>query len=539
MVLSTRFNRIGGISAAIAGLMCLRMARQWKRDFGQSRGYAGLPQAEYELQNGTAFADDFVSPPSRAIKDGIHLGLQNMHKLMSHLPPVTIPYIHIAGTNGKGSVSAMLDSCLRQAGLRTGRYNSPHLISINDAIVVNGEDTSYETYIKHRRKIEAIVQERDLDNSEFEILTATAFSIFAASQPKIDVLVIECGMGGLRDATNVMDPELQLCAVLTTVDLDHQGFLGDTIEAIAKDKFGIAVPDGILVVGKQDHPEVYGQAQRRATELNLDLYETDRNPQLDEPSGLSSQRTGSKVVQVVVDWVQNTPATSIAVTLPLPGEHQRDNLATALMVMQVLQHHERTKKIQPRLQSLSQESIRKGIKGTVWRGRCSWLRLVYPPPSMGPVSPSLRHVEVLVDGAHNSSAAFQLRQYIDSMNVPATTPITFIVGLSKSPPKTPATVLQPLLAGCRSIDRVIPVTFSTPVEGMPWISNVSMEDVRKAAIEAGIWPENVIAITAEQQDDMSGASLLQALQTLDARDPGIVIVTGSLYLVADAYRMAE
>jgi folylpolyglutamate synthase/dihydrofolate synthase len=518
--------------------MCLRMAHQWRKHFGQTAGYAGLPQTDRELRDSSAFDDSFIPTQSRPIKDGIHLGLQNMHKLMAYLPPVTIPYIHIAGTNGKGSVSAMLDSCLRQAGLRTGRYNSPHLVSIQDAIVVNGTDTTSETYLKHRNKIEAIVQERNLDNSEFEILTATAFSIFAASQPEIDVLIIECGMGGLRDATNVMDPELQLCAVLTTVDLDHQKFLGDTIEAIAKDKFGIAVPDGILVVGKQDHPEVYGQAQRRATELNVDLYETDRNPQVDEPSSGTAQRIGPRAVQVVVDWVQNTPATSIGVTLPLAGEHQTDNLATALMVMQVLQHHERTMRIQPRLQAISPQSTRKGIKNTVWKGRCSWIRLFYAPPSLGPVSPSLRQVEVLVDGAHNSSAAFQLRQYVDSLHIPITTPITFIIGLSKSPPKTPATVLQPLLAGCRSIDKVIPVAFSTPVDGMPWISNVPMEDVRKAAIEAGIWPENVITLTSEQ-DPTTGASLLQALQTLDAKEPGIVIVTGSLYLVADAYRMSE
>lgn len=516
------------------------MAHQWKKDFGQTSGYAGLPQADRESQDGAAFEDnDFISTPSRPIKDGIHLGLQNMHKLMSHLPPIDIPYVHIAGTNGKGSVSAMLDSSLRQAGLRTGRYNSPHLVTINDAIVVDGTDTDHETYLKHRTKIETLVHERNLDNSEFEILTATAFSIFAASKPKIDVLIIECGMGGLRDATNVMTPELQLCAVLTTVDMDHQAFLGDTIEAIAKDKLGIAVTDGVLIVGKQDHPEVYGQAQRRATELNVDLYETDRNPQVDEPSSPSDGHTGRTSVQVVVDWVQNTPATSLGVSLPLAGEHQKDNLATALMVMQVLENHERAMSIQPRLHAITRESTRKGIKSTVWRGRCSWIRLVYPPPSLGPVSPSLRQIEVLVDGAHNSSAAFQLRQYIESLHIPATTPITYIVGLSKSPPKTPATVLQPLLAGCRSIDRVIPVSFSTPVDGMPWISNVPMEDVRKAAIEAGIWPENVNTLTSELHDGVTGVSLTQALQTLDARDPGVVIVTGSLYLVADAYRMAE
>ena len=532
---------LGGVSAAIAGVMCLRMANQWKRDFAPASGYAPFPDADDDNDDagrGTVFEDADHARTTRSTKSGIHLGLRNMSELMNFLPAVTIPYVHIAGTNGKGSVSAMIDSCLRDAGLRTGRYNSPHLITIRDAILLNGKEADADTYESHRETVETIIRENSLEASEFEITTAIAYSIFAAKASELDVLIIECGMGGLRDATNVLDTKFQLCAILTTVDLDHQGFLGDTIEAIAGDKLGITTPDGILLVGKQDHAEVYGMAQRKASDLNVDVYETDRNPQPDGSASSNFGHTSAQTVRVVLDWVQNSPATSLSVSLPLAGEHQMDNLATALMAVQILAHHDRCLGILPRLQSINGDSMRRGIKKTVWKGRCSWIRVFYPPASLGPVSPSLKQVEILVDGAHNSSAALQLRRYIDNLQVPSMTPITYIIGLSKSPPKTPASVLQPLLAGCRSVDRVIPVSFTTPIEGMPWISNVPMEDVRKAAIESGIWPENVIAITGEP-DSPTGATLLQALQTLPNRDPGIVVVTGSLYLVADAYRMME
>jgi folylpolyglutamate synthase/dihydrofolate synthase len=521
--------------------MCLRMANQWKRDFAPASGYTPFPDADDDDDMGrqTIFEEDAShARTAKSIKSGIHLGLRNMSELMTFLPAITTPYVHIAGTNGKGSVSAMIDSCLRDAGLRTGRYNSPHLITIRDAILVNGKETDADTYESHRQSIETIIQDNSLEASEFEITTAVAFSIFAAKASELDVLIIECGMGGLRDATNVLDTKFQLCAILTTVDLDHQGFLGDTIEAITGDKLGITIPDGILLVGKQDHAEVYGMAQRKANELNVDVYETDRNPQPDGSASADPGLASAQAVRVVLDWVQNNPATSLSVSLPLAGEHQMDNLATALMAVQILAHHDRCLGILPRLQSIKGDNMRRGIKKTVWKGRCSWIRVFYPPASLGPVSPSLKQVDILVDGAHNSSAALQLRRYIDNLHVPSMTPITYIIGLSKSPPKTPASVLQPLLEGCRSVDRVIPVSFTTPIEGMPWISNVPMEDVRKAAIESGIWPENVIAMSGEP-DSLTGATLLQALQTLPNRDPGIVVVTGSLYLVADAYRMME
>lgn len=532
--------RLGGISAAVAGYLCLRMARQWRHDSKRlaPNGYTqlasdGTHEQSIVFQAPPGFNDDDVPPPATPlIKGDIQLGLDTMKKLVSFLPPMDIPYVHIAGTNGKGSVSAMVDSCLCASGLRTGRYNSPHLVTVRDAVLVNGKPVSSGEYTRHRTRVESAARDHGIQPSEFEVATATAFSIFTGQRPRLDVLIIECGMGGLRDATNVLDTSLQLCAVLTTVDLDHQKFLGDTIEAIATDKLGICCERGVLVVGKQDHHEVYEMARQEARGLDVELVETDKHPRVVS----QGQDNGVRQVEVTLDGVHDAPSTRVQVSLPLVGEHQLDNLATALAVLSSLEHHPRPLGIQPNLRQLSETAIHSGIRKTTWPGRCSWLNLVYPPPSIGVMSPSSRHVDVLVDGAHNTSAATRLKEYINELGVPHNKPITYIISLSHSPPKTPASVLEPLLYGCRSVDKVIPVAFSTPVEGMPWVQPVPVEQVRKAAIEAGIWPENVISPDAQGEN---GPSLVQALQTLDPHEPGLVVVTGSLYLVADAYRMTS
>jgi folylpolyglutamate synthase/dihydrofolate synthase len=522
-------QRLGGISAAIAGIMCLRMANQWKKDFGSySTQAAGLGFAPLSQM------DDEPAPPrSKTVKTGIHLGLESMETLMSFLAPMKIPHVHIAGTNGKGSVSAMLDSCLREAGMRTGRYNSPHLVTIRDAIVINGKDVSMSIYQKHRNKIDDIIRNNSLENSEFEITTAIAFSVFAEMEPKLDILIIECGMGGLRDATNVLNKSYQLCSVLTAVDLDHQGFLGDTVGAIAREKLGINVEDGLLVVGKQDHAQVMDETIHKVRDSGIELYKADEKPAV--VSG-SLRDAGPRVIRVNLPGVYDTPESDLDVSLPLAGEHQKDNLATSLTTLQVLRSHRRSLSLLPKLRDLNEQSFKRGISRTIWKGRCSWIQVAYPPPTIGSVSPSIRQVDVLVDGAHNASAASHLRSYVESLHTAPMTPITYIIGLSHSPPKTPASVLHPLLEGCRSVDKVIAVAFSTPIEGMPWIRPVPVDEVRKAAVEAGIWPENVITLTPEN-GELPGPTLLQALQTLDPRSDGPVIVTGSLYLVADAYRL--
>lgn len=426
-------------------------------------------------------------------KTGIHLGLKDMHTLISLLEPVRIPYIHIAGTNGKGSVSAMIDSCALAAHLSTGRYNSPHLVVPRDAILINGQPVSQEIYDHHRDVVKRTIADNHLQDSEFEIETATAFSIFANAEPPLDLLLIECGMGGLRDATNVLDKSRQICSILTVVDLDHQKFLGNTIEEITTDKLGITKPGGHLIVSKQIHHKVHDIVRQRAREVGFSYDFAD--------DGLELQ-------------------------IALPGRHQQQNASTAVAALKHIQSSPKALHIQPRAGAIGASAIQVGLLKTQWRGRCSWLKL--PGSAIGTTG----EIPLLVDGAHNESAAVSLMNYIDSIRTDE--PIVFIVALSHSRPKTPLTVLRPMLTRIRKNDKVLPVQFSTPVAGMPWIANETDHDIRAAAIASGLSKDQII-----DSHSTHSLSLREGLElAVKTQKWGFVVVTGSLYLVADAYRLA-
>lgn len=433
----------------------------------------------------------FLTPPPQ--KTGIHLGLKDMYKLVSLLSPIQTPYIHIAGTNGKGSVSAMIDSCAITAGLRTGRYNSPFLITPRDAILIDGQPTSQPVYDEHRQMVKQLVMENHLQNSEFEIETATAFSIFANADPPLDLLFIECGMGGLRDATNVLDKSRQICSILTVVDMDHQKFLGDTIEAIATDKLGITTHGGHLVVSKQIYPSVLDIVRRHAREVGYSYERAD--------DGLSLE-------------------------LALAGRHQQENAATAVAALNHIRSDSRALQIQPHAQVITASTIHLGLQRTQWRGRCSWIKLA------GSAIGATGDLPLLVDGAHNESAATSLMNYIDSIRTDE--PIIFLIGLSHSPPKTPLSVLRPMLTRIRRTDKVLPVQFSTPVAGMPWISNVPAVDIHAAVIACGLSKDQLL-----DSQLATTPTLREGLQSaVHEQNWGFAVVTGSLYLVADAYRLA-
>lgn len=189
-------------------------------------------------------------------------------------PERKYPTAIVAGTNGKGSTSAILASILESAGYRTGLYTSPHLIRVNERIRVDGSEIPDEDFAKSftevRETVERLLEEKSLARrpSFFEFLTATAFLHFARA--RIAFAVLEVGMGGRLDATNVTEPRV---AVITNVDLDHQEILGSTHEAIAQEKAGVIKP-GRPVVSACDHPEAARVIRRRCAELGADLLET-------------------------------------------------------------------------------------------------------------------------------------------------------------------------------------------------------------------------------------------------------------------------
>ena len=421
-----------------------------------------------------------------------------MTMIMRSLPPVRVPAIHLAGTNGKGSVSAILESCLREAGLRTARYNSPHLLEPRDALRLDG--------------ILPPAQRQGLKATTFEIATAAAY--FLINEFKPDVMIIECGMGGAGDATNVIPAELTLASALTSIGLDHTAFLGDSIAAITEVKARIAVSGGLLCVASQPHHGALGVARQVARERGARVVEARRSIELPKPRTMSLRPFVEPPATLVETSLGHS---NISTSLSLPGTHQLDNLSLALTVLHEVRQDPRALSIQPRLAYISDNALRSGVAKTRWAGRCSWVQC--------------KNVPILVDGAHNEDSARTLRQYIDSLVIEHRRPTTFIVSLSHSQGKTVESVLRPLL---RPGDSVAIVDFSTPVEGMPWIQPVRKEVVRDAAtsmVGNRVWMAQGTGPRALQD------ALRWATADWAEKGPGLVVVCGSLYLVADLYRL--
>jgi dihydrofolate synthase / folylpolyglutamate synthase len=199
---------------------------------------------------------------------GIKLGLEGIKALTAVLgnPEQSLRFVHVAGTNGKGSVCAMLESICRAEGLKTGLFTSPHLVRYNERIQVNRHPIPDEEVVRGVGEIRALISEHGLNPSFFEITTALAFYYFVKS--KVDVVVLETGLGGRLDATNIVTPSV---SVLTSIDLDHQKILGNSVAEIAREKAGI-IKHGIPVVSAPQTPEVRRVFESVAHGLDTDVH---------------------------------------------------------------------------------------------------------------------------------------------------------------------------------------------------------------------------------------------------------------------------
>lgn len=304
----------------------------------------------------------------------IKLGLEPVRALLEGLgnPHEKFLCVHIAGTNGKGSVSAMLEAMLRAAGLRVGLYTSPHLVRFNERIRVGGVDISDERLAALLDQVEtaaARMQEAtgERDVTFFEFATALAFEHFR--QSRVQVAVVETGMGGRLDATNVITP---LVSVITSIGYDHQQYLGDTLEQIAGEKAGII---------KEHRPVIVGALPAEAEAVIARTAKHHYAPFVRAAEAVTVRRqsqdwTGQKVH---VETSENALGT---VKLPLLGDHQLANLATAVAAMLALGREMNI--------PFDNDAFRDGIPATRWAGRCQLLS--GDPP-------------VMLDGAHNPEAA--------------------------------------------------------------------------------------------------------------------------------------
>jgi len=307
--------------------------------------------------------------------------LNNISALAADLgnPQLLAPCVHIAGTNGKGSTAAMLESILRAAGFRTGLYTSPHLERINERIRIHGEDIAdadfAAVWAKIKVSIERLMASGGLAGhpSFFECMTAMAFLAFA--EHRVDFVVYEVGLGGRFDATNIVQPEV---AVITSIDFDHENFLGHSIEEIAGEKAGIIKP-GAWVVSSAERPEARAVIGRRCGELDARLLEVDdswRIVRMDHVDGryralVSPSRSDS----------------TLTIEPPLPGRFQIRNALTAATAARLLAE---------RGFQISDEAIARGIAEARWPGRLERL-------SKRPV--------VYLDGTHNPAGARELLNF--------------------------------------------------------------------------------------------------------------------------------
>ncbi|WWC59996.1 uncharacterized protein I303_102559 [Kwoniella dejecticola CBS 10117] len=481
----------------------------------------------YNGSSGSSQADGFVTSALTANGVGmIDLGLQRMQTLMQYLRPLAVPAIHLAGTNGKGSVSAILESCLMAAGMNVGRYNSPHLIEARDAIRINGQPPSQQVYMDAMNTVQDINHRAHIEATTFEVATAAAYQILNAMQPPLDVMIIECGMGGLRDATNVIPDQIRLISGLTSVGLDHTSFLGDTVHAIASEKAEIVSPGGALIVGPQVYQDAVVAAQAITSRKNATMVQAIRAEEIPRPSQPMSLRPFSppqpRLIRTFLpDFSGKRKSSntmpSLDSELNLGGDHQLDNLSLALTILHTLRSDARSIQLQSKLTGLTDRTLQLGVKRTEWAGRCSWL--------------TYKGLPLLVDGSHNSDSAGKLRSYIDGLQFTSTSEpkLRFLITLSASPGKSIECVLGPLL---RKGDEVVCLEFSTPIEGMPWIKSHPLPSIAEAA-KTLVGGKNVL-IGGGGVEGLRSA--LDSLVDKHGEDR-LNVVCGSLYGVADVYRL--
>jgi dihydrofolate synthase/folylpolyglutamate synthase len=409
--------------------------------------------------------------------------LAHMRLLLAALghPENRFPTVLVAGTNGKGSTAATLASILQASGLKTGLYTSPHLIRINERICLNGEPIPDDDFaLLHDvvdRTAERLVGEGDLPwhPSFFETLTAMAFEYFARNHP--DMVVLEVGMGGRLDATNVVEPRL---SIITDIALDHQKYLGSTVAEIAREKAGIIRPGGVVVTLAQlpEANDVIGNAI-----LNAGARAVNAVPYVP----LSSGPWQPYALQLIGETIQ--------VESPLVGRHQLRNVALAIAAAEEL-HNQGMARITP-------ETIAQGIRQTHWPGRFQ----VVPATGDNP--------EYVLDVAHNPAGAWALRStlsaaYRDSENG---RDITMVFGVMRDKAMREITeILFPIA------QHVIVTHANNPRSASP-------DAIRQAAarVAAGI-----DIVEAENV-----ASALNRARNV-AGPGGLVVVTGSIYLVGEA-----
>ena len=397
-------------------------------------------------------------------------GLERIRTVMEALgnPQNRLRFVHVAGTNGKGSTCVMIESALRAAGQRTGLFTSPHLAEPTERIRISGRPVSAERFASAFNRVHTAVETLlaagaiDFHTTYFETVTAMAFLVFADEQA--DRVVLEVGLGGRLDATNIVRPEL---CVITPVDFDHEAFLGKSLESIAAEKAGI-LKRGVPAVFARQRTEAARALDQRAAELEIPVVRTESWAVHD----VELNPRGSRFL------LSRSGDRHLSVVCTLAGEHQVENAITAAVALLRL--------------GIPESAIERGIASVQWPGR---LERVSERP------------EIILDGAHNPAAARAVAAYIDRFYRRRRVRLIFGTMRDKSIAEISG-ILFP---------RAEQVIVTAPRQARAF----SPEAIREIAGH----PSLSVAPTVED-------ALERALKA--ASDDDAVLVTGSLFLVAEA-----
>jgi dihydrofolate synthase/folylpolyglutamate synthase len=404
-------------------------------------------------------------------KHGMKFGLDNIRRLMTAFgnPHRLFPSVHVAGTNGKGSTSSMIESILRTGGIKTGLFTSPHLVNFTERIKINGQEISEEDVIHLADEVRSAANKiRDFSPTFFEVVTAMAFLHFI--RLKVDWAVIEVGLGGRLDATNIIKPE---ASVITSIGLDHCEFLGRNLKEIAEEKAGI-IKDAVPVVTAEQPPEVMEIIERRASIKKSALFR------------YGSEFSSHQISEAPRCFLYQGGRAYDDIKLPLPGEHQVVNASMAIKTIEI---------ILEKFPGITLD-IKKGIESVKWPGRIEMIR-DYPP--------------VLIDGAHNPQAAHALSAYLKKVLSVKYRRIILVMGVMGD--KDVEGILRPLLPLASEI------ICASPAYGRA----ASPSLLASHAVSMGYSPRTALSV--------SGA-LKMAEDLFLPGD--IIVVTGSFYTIGEA-----
>ncbi len=407
---------------------------------------------------------------------GIKPGLRRIKELLKKLgnPHKYISTIHIAGTNGKGSTSAILSEILYQHGLKVGLYTSPHLFRLNERFKINGKEISNSELNDYLKYIKKCI--KNSPATYFEITTALAFLYFF--EKKVDIAVIECGLGGRLDATNVIKPEV---SIITSIGWDHTKYLGKTLEKIASEKAGIIKKETPCVLGNVEK-NLVSIFQEKAKRLNAPLFVLGKD-------FLIEANENNK-------WNYKGKYRFADLELTLKGYYQGNNLSCALKALELLEKKNFLK--------ISEEKLRKALKGVKIPGRYEFFKI--------------KDKTILIDTAHNLSGVVALKSSLIRDNFKD---FLLIIGVTNGDGEKPfINMLEILLPLAR---KIYICEFPSPRR------IVTLED----------WKRELNNVSSDFDKIKLIKDYKKAVEIALENDFSKILITGSIYLIGNCFKILK